>query len=328
MDEIEKQISAMAETLEKASTDPIEGLVKVIKSLGADGLKARLPLLNDVEKQTLHKALTEMKKAISFDKEINAVKFVQGKVVDTIIQEDKADDDIDETLVKPEAAKMNHQGTPTDGWQGQVIKSLNEDEELLVKAIGKMADKGMDADKAGEKLEKKGVKKEKVQGALEKYKMKKSEAEAIEKGKMKEFAMAKDPNKEEEVKEPKKPFGKEPKSDEPKPKMKKSCAWEGEDRLLKANILGRNFNFNTEKFLDTVVSEMSTPTTEIKKSEKMDLNDLIEKSVDCTWGDFDQMRGQLDNAKAMNGKLVKSFEDNEIAKILGLTEEEAKQLLG
>ena len=133
MDKITKEIEALAEQMEKSVTDPNDRLFSIIKSLGKDGLKAKLEDLSDEEKVTLKATLEEMtlKKAISFDKEAQSVKFVRGKVTDTIIQEDKADDDVDETLVKPEAAKMDHQGTPTDGWQGQVIKSIEDSEELI-----------------------------------------------------------------------------------------------------------------------------------------------------------------------------------------------------
>jgi hypothetical protein len=79
-------------------------------------------------------------KAVEMDKDY-AAKYVQGKIEDTKIQEDKADDDQDEKLVKPEAAKMNHQGTPTDGWEGQVIKGKEMSKEKAKEKLMDMEEK-------------------------------------------------------------------------------------------------------------------------------------------------------------------------------------------
>lgn len=138
--DLNKEIEEMAEVMEKSSQEPKERLFALIKSLGPQGLKSKLDELSDEEKKVLKAALEEMtlKKAVEFDKEARGAKMIQGKVVDTIIQEDIASDDADEKLVKPEAAKMNHQGTPTDGWEGQVIKG----QETLEKKQG--VPKGVD----------------------------------------------------------------------------------------------------------------------------------------------------------------------------------------
>lgn len=187
MDDINKQIEAMADKMEKSTKSPNEQLFDVIKSLGKDGLKAKLATLSDDEKVVLKAALEEMtlKKAISFDDQYQA-KFVQGNIMDTKIQEDKADDDQDEKLVKPAAAKMAHQGTPTDGWDGQVIKSLEDNiDQVIEKAMEKCKDDKM----VMKKLKEKGMDEAKVQGALDKYKAKKEvkkSDEDLEKGKMKE----------------------------------------------------------------------------------------------------------------------------------------------
>ena len=66
-----------------------------------------------------------MKKAASPSMDDNyQAKYVKGDVYkDTVIQEDKADDDADEKLVKPANAKMKHQGDNNpEGFEGQVIK--------------------------------------------------------------------------------------------------------------------------------------------------------------------------------------------------------------
>lgn len=347
MDDITKQIEEMAEKMEKSSTDPKERLFSLIKSLGPAGLKEKLPTLSEEEKVVLKAALEELnlKKAVSFDKEAQAVKFVQGNIKDTIIQEDKADDDADEKLVKPEAAKMNHQGTPTDGWDGQVIKSIEESEDQLDQLIEKAMDKCNDEKIVAEKLEKKGMNKEKVQGAIEKYKakkeVKKSEetpSEDLEKGKMKEKQMDKEEakdkimtmeEKEHGTKDPKKLVEAEQKEHkEEKKEMKKSVSWEDETRLLKANTLGRNFNFNVEQFIEETLK--NAPQESVQKSEdgKEDLNDLIAKGKDKSWDQEMDEKKKDEAKKKVNGKMVKSFADAELAEVLGISEEEAKKILG
>ena len=72
VDEITKQIEAMADKMEKSSKDPKDGLFAIIKSLGAKGLKEKLSNLSDDEKVVLKAALEEMssmKKALDLDKE-------------------------------------------------------------------------------------------------------------------------------------------------------------------------------------------------------------------------------------------------------------------
>ena len=386
MSDINKQIEEMAEKMEKSSADPKETLFSLIKSLGPAGLKEKLPTLSDEEKVVLKAALEEMniQKAVSFDKEAQAVKHVQGKFTDTIIQEDKADDDADEKLVKPEAAKMDHQGTPTEGWEGQVIKSIEESEDQLDILIEKAMDKCNDSKMVAEKLEKKGMNKDKVQGALEKYKAKKDmkKSEDLEKGKMKEAREdakekimemeekehgTKDPKKlvqaekkehKEEKKEMKKavqteiepdetkqsgdvaemnkkPMGKktsapdiEDNAKANKKNMTKSISWEDETRLLKANTQGRNFNFNVEQFIEETLK--NEPQEQVQKSEdgKEDLNDLIAKGKDKSWDQEMDSKKKEEAKKKMNGKMVKSFADAELAEVLGISEEEAKKILG
>lgn len=385
MDKINQEIEAMADQMEKSSTTPNEQLFAVIKSLGKEGLKQKLATLSDDEKVVLKAALEEMclKKAMDFDKEAQGAKMIQGKVTDTIIQEDIANDDADEKLVKPAAAVMHHQGTPTDGWQGQVIKSIQEDETQLDAVIEKAMDKSGGDDKmVMKKLKEKGMDESKVQGALDKYKqkkMKKAQEDEIEKGKMKEREEAKNKimsmeEKEHGTKDPKKLVSAEKKehamkkSDEEiekakmnkeedqlgdapdlkggkqaakktaapdiednakanKKNMTKSVQWADENALLKANTLGRNHTFNVEKFITETLAQEPTAPTAIKKAEKEDLNDLIEKGKDTTWGDIDQAR-RVSEAKT-SGKLVKSFDEvKDLAASMGLSEAEARKILG
>ena len=423
MDEITKQIEAMADQVAKSSQDPKEKLFEVIKSLGPAGLKAKLATLNSDEKVMLKAALEEMslKKAISFDKEADAAKVIHGKESDTIMQEEIASDDADEKLVKPEAALHHHQGSPIPGeWEGTVIKGQKEGNQMnksevqaMEQHLDEIIEKGMakcngDSKMLAKKLEEKGMEKHKVQGAIDKFHGKKmredKEKEEVEKAeKMKKEDAAKKlmemEEKEHGTKDPKKLVQKEKEEQEGKAKMKdsmkkaggedalkeeenpeakkqdgdapdlqvggknrsgvkkesapniednakasvdaqkqvnsmkvntmaKSISWEDPNALLKANTQGRNFNFNVEQFITETLAK-GEPTQEIKKSQpKEDLNDLIEKSMDRNWDQLDHARRMQQNVAAQNGKLVKSFEDNELAKILGLSEEEAKKILG
>jgi hypothetical protein len=124
--DINQEIEEMAEKFEKSFEDPREQLIATIMTVGPEGIRAKLASLSEEEKTVLKSALQviSMRKAVSFDKEADGAKMIQGNIMDTIIQEDIANDDADEKLVKPEAATISHQGTPTDGWEGQVIKSL------------------------------------------------------------------------------------------------------------------------------------------------------------------------------------------------------------
>jgi hypothetical protein len=370
---IDEQIEEMANKMEKSSVEPKDKLFSLIKSLGQKGLQERLPLLSNDEKQVLKAALEELTlaKAVSFDKEAQGAKVIQGKVTDTIIQEEIASDDADEKLVKPEAAKMSHQGTKTDGWEGQVIKSNDKDEddmkvskkemvkehkelvnvlesddkeddkkeakkqgkelkemkkseiEILEENLDEIVEKSMakcnDSAMVSEKLEKKGLDKKKIQGAIEKFKGKVEKAEKKEKE-----------SKEEESKETPKHEAKESKKEEKKEEMKKSVSWQDENRLFKSNALGRNHSFNLEQFVNETLAKGETQEEPMKKSEgKEDLNDIIAKSLDQNWYQIGNEKQGLENAKAQNGSLVKSFDEvSELALILGLTPEEAKKILG
>lgn len=151
MSDVNKEIDEVAGAMEKSTETPKDALFKTLLELGADGIKEKLiaksqdgtPLLSDEERTVLVDALTEMKKAKSpsMDADYQA-KYVRGNVYkDTIIQEDKADDDADERLVKPANAKMKHQGdNQPEGFEGQVIKA-HEDSKEDAKQMKQIADK-------------------------------------------------------------------------------------------------------------------------------------------------------------------------------------------
>lgn len=139
MSDINKEIDEMSETMEKSTKDPKDLLKSTIIKLGPEGIKKALPTLSDEQRFMLTEVLQDMKKSMEFsDKEIAAER-KRESIVDTKFDVDKADDDADEKLVKPEAAQHNHQGDVTpEGREGQVIKSLSEDlecEESLVKGL-------------------------------------------------------------------------------------------------------------------------------------------------------------------------------------------------
>lgn len=377
MDEITKQIEEMAEKMEKSVTEPTEKLFAIIKSLGKDGLKAKLPTLSEEEKTVLKAALEEMtlKKAVSFD-DVYAAPVINGKVRDTIIQEEIASDDADEKLVKLEAAKHNHQGGPIDGWEGQVIKSLEEDETQLDALIEKAMDKCNGDEKlVAKKLKEKGMGEKKVQGALDKFKMKK--AMSKEEASKKIMAME---EKEHGTKNPKKLVEAEKKENmkkseeteivekaiqteiEPsetnqsgdapdmkggktcakktpapeiealgkdnKKNMTKSLVWDDDQRLLKANTQGRNFTFHVGDFIETTIA--NEPTEVVQKSEdgKEDLNDLIQKGKDMSMEQSRENKIKEEAKKKMNGKMQKSFEDEDMAAAFGMTLEQYKTIVG
>ena len=114
-------------------------------------------------------------------------------------------------------------------------------------------------------------------------------------------------------------------------KMSKSISWNPEDQLLKANTQGRNHHFSVNGYYDEVLakSEEKPEVETLEKSEKQeDLNDIIEKGETKSWYDVQKEAHAEEMKKSQNGTLFKSFQDNEIAAALGLTEEEAKELLG
>jgi hypothetical protein len=123
--DIAQEIDEVAGELEKSVKSPKEILIDTIRELGPEGLRKALPELDNSEKELLKEALEDMKKVVSMD-DAYAAKVIQGKIDDTKLQEEVANDDQDEKLVKPEAAKIAHQGTPTEGWEGQVIKAKGD----------------------------------------------------------------------------------------------------------------------------------------------------------------------------------------------------------
>lgn len=144
-----------------------------------------------------------------------------------------------------------------------------------------------------------------------------------------------------------------------KVEMKKSVSWDDDSRLLKANTQGRNFTFNVGTFVEEILKaegskeakakqamDKQRDELEVKEEERQskegkeksknmmvkkseDLNDLIEKSLDRSWFQEDMTKSLAEVEGQKTGKLVKSFNEvTDMATLLGLTEEQAKKILG
>lgn len=178
MSKIDEEIEQVADKLEKSTKTVQDSLIETIEQLGPEELKARMGDLNKSEKALLYDALEEIKKskAVEMDDEYQA-EYVKGNIKDTILQEDKADDDQDEKLVKPEAAKHNHQGDISpEGREGQVIKSedsedlleqVKKSDDMMYKMISKMCKMGKEKDLIMDKCMAKGMDKDKVSGMID-----------------------------------------------------------------------------------------------------------------------------------------------------------------
>lgn len=309
MPNIEQEIEQIADQLEKSNQTPKDKLFETIRQLGPQGIKAKLATLEKSDKELLLSTLQEMKKAVEMDKNY-AAKYVQGKVTDTKIQEDKADDDQDEKLVMESAATINHQGTPTPGWEGQVIKGKEPMKKEDVKQVadkeakkevgkheGKMHDKkcmkkgdmpfkDLKDDKKSKDEKKEALKKIKksvedqlkefgveATSELVKSEMKRLLAEESQDGDAPEMNEKTRANKENV---PALDMGKDNKEaqkkvNDEKQGMKKSAAWSGEQDLLKANTFGRNHHFSINEYLDEVLANADKkPEETIQKSEQKD----------------------------------------------------------
>lgn len=352
MSKINEEIEKMAETLEKSTQEPLDVLKSTIETLGADGIKKKLETLSDDQKTVLKSVMAEMaeikkgKAAVSFDKEARGAKHIQGKFTDTLLQEEKADDDEDEKLVKPEAAKHKHQGDETpEGKEGQVIKGK-------VKEEAKEKIMQMEEKEHSTKDPKKLVEDEKKEN-----KMKKSEIETLEenidgvvakamdlckndedkvKAKLEKKGLngqkvqgAVDKYKKENMKKSEEVVVQEVKVEETKVEtVTKSFPWDDANRLLKANTLGRNFHFDAGSYLANEEAKKQVKTEEFKKSEdgKETINDVIAKSMDKSQDQVNVETQLTKNKAEVSGKLYKSFSDEDLFKSLGLTKEEAEKI--
>lgn len=361
MSDVNKEIDEMAEKMEKSTKTPKEVLMDTIREIGPEKLREKIPTLSKSEKEVLHDALEEMKKAVSMD-DAYAAPVIEGNVKDTKLQEEVANDDADEKLMKPTTAQHNHQGDVTpEGREGQVIKSDEEPAEEAVEKGEMMSvkeDKKEDK-KIAEKEAKKEVKEHEDKMHTKKC-MKKSEDEEMKeklvalkksieeelgegatpelvKAEMKTRMLKEEdqsgdaPKMEEKTRAKKEKLAEEAGEDNKK-NMSKSVEWADKDQMFKSDFGGRNHSFSVNKFYDDAIEKSEKPEEELKKSEdgeaKEDLNDIIAKGGDASWDEVKTDRMIKSNNDKISGKFHKSFADNEIAQALGLTEEEAKKILG
>lgn len=398
MPKIDQEIEEMAKSVEESVMTPKDQLIKTINELGLEGIKTKMTSLTKSEKEVLFDTLEEMKKSASPAMDANyAAEYVKGDVYkDTVIQEDKADDDADEKLVKPANAEMKNQGdNAPEGFEGQVIKAKEMDDskkeesakEKLVDAVDDVAEaevkeheddmhkkdmKKSDidiADDADETADEAVGKVKKMKDENHEKKMKKSveingkefdlyevkiqaeeilKSEGIEltndlvKGKIKELLAEASQSKDkmDDMQKDKVRGDKSIPEDQNvgkdnKKNMSKSVEWADKNALLKSDRGGRNHSFSVNGYYDEALAK-AEPKKEgeedLKKSEPevkdYDLNDLIEKDMTTTWKELDTANGLAKSLNETNGQLVKSFETNEIAQALGLSEEEAKKILG
>jgi hypothetical protein len=163
------------------------------------------------------------------------------------------------------------------------------------------------------------------------------------KGKMKE----KMEEMKEEAAEPKKEEKSEPKSEKKKeeaaeekqePKMEKSINWNLKSSIA-ANSLGRNTHWDVDAYIEKseqekqdiikkggYFGETQGETLEKSEGKKADINDLIEKGQDYSTDEIKRIEGIRDHK--IEGKVVKSFLDEDIAAALGMSKEEYIKLMG
>ena len=114
------------------------------------------------------------------------------------------------------------------------------------------------------------------------------------------------------------------------PKMAKSIKWYGEENdAFKAGRLGRhNYASSVNGYYDEMIKKSEeVKEEEIKKSfNKNDLNDLIEADMTSDWIK-EECNVQMEEFKKSQGSFTrKSFEETDLLKSLGITEEEAEKL--
>lgn len=256
-------------------------------------------------------------------------------------------------IKKGEEQNMTHE---------ELIKSM--DEGSMYSMMTKMCDKGMEKSKILDIVMGKGADEVMAKACYEKlvkeYKVEKSDetSDDLEKGKMKEKMLSEEDQVKAKMvdKEKKEKISEEDADLKEKvqetadealaqvPKMKKSVEWAPKN-LLAANTLGRNSHYSVE---DEIVKSEESFKDKLEKGamylneegetleksdkegeeKKDDLNDLIEKSMDTTWGEIEINKRKAEAEAAKNGTLQKSFQDEDLYASLGMSEEEAKKVLG
>lgn len=250
---------------------------------------------------------------------------------------------------KDDKAEAKKQKKELKEYQAEMKKSDDKAVDKLIQIEEAEHNKDINGDgKIAEKLEKEKKMKKSLEEIVElakslgmsKEEVSKAIKEANEdlelvKGKMKEkFAeqgmKLQEPPKEEKQEE--KPEDKKEK------KMEKSINWNFKSSIS-ANTLGRNTHWDVDSYIEKSEAEKQEiikkggyfgetqgETLEKSESKKVDINDLIEKGQDYSTEEIKRIEGIRDHK--VEGKIVKSFHDEDIARALGMSEEEYKKLMG
>lgn len=324
-DEIKEAAQKLNAVVEKAQKNVAQdNLIKAIYILGSEGIKERLSGLEKAEKIILLNALEEMQKGTSMDKDY-AAKYVQGKVYqDTVIQEDKADDDADEKLVKPENAKINHQGDQSD--PNREENKVEDPKKDMKKGFTTTADTGYQLDEnASKKEEEPAIKKgedgvknseeTQVKDDLEKLKSKKARGDKTRP----EVLKVENENK-----------AAQDKVDDlgQKGAVKKAIAWGEKNDLLKSNTQGRNHHFSINEYYDEAVQFVLDykPGESLNKSEDTSINGMIEKGADASRDEV-LLKAELAKQNKNQVTLVKSFSLDDIAHDLRISKSKQEEIL-
>lgn len=141
-EQIDVEITNLAEQMVKSVTDSKQLLFDTIMNLGPENLKKAVASLSDSEKEVLKSCVADLQKAKEVSQEITPKK-TETKAADMKTEALSGSDDEDEKkLMDEKNAEHPHQGGPKDkpeGWQGQVIKAKKEDEEPEVEMPAKEA---------------------------------------------------------------------------------------------------------------------------------------------------------------------------------------------
>lgn len=94
--------------------------------------------------------------------------------------------------------------------------------------------------------------------------------------------------------------------------MEKSVTWKDENHLLKANQLGRNHHFSINDYYAQAIEALKKSQeegTDLKKSEKVDINYIIAKGLDTNSAHIEELRKAEASAKVQTGSKTKSFDE-------------------
>lgn len=363
-DEEKKEEVKKAEE-ELAVKDTIKGIVEKARELGPEGLKKASANLTEEGKAILSKILAKAK-AISMDKE--ALKKPKNqKDLDSheVPKQEGGMDEEDEKLMKPEAQEQKHQGDNSpEGFEGQIIKA--EDKPKIQGAVNEYEKNPKDpknefkkpSEKAKPKEEESEKEEVKPSKKNEDKKMKKSDKfEEIYKSDDKMIAMCKrmieKGMKKNEYLDKANNMGWEldkcndmwSRAESSNKKMKKAIVWNDLQADLFGSTYKRGRNHISKGNDDAIEAEHKKTTEALKKGEylnefthevfqkaegtkKVTVNDLIEKGLDSDSTHVEAAYRNLEHKKIPNPTLVKSFEDSEIDKLLGLDKEKADAILG